>query len=101
MSYSQTQYRLSYPFSIFNLSYNSSFICQLLSWDWTSYTIKRKALRVTSPIGAQRSTYFLQLPYTYSLPLMTFLDIPHWFVSQFIFMLRVNTYAEDNTLDPE
>ena len=87
--------------SFLYFSYNSIFTCQLLSREWTSYTIKRKALRVTSPTGVQRSTYFLQLPYTYSLPLMAFSGILHWLVSQSIFLARVNTYDEDDEIDSD
>ena len=85
--------------SFLYLSYNSIFTCELLSWEWTSYTQKRKSLRVTSPTGVQRSTYFLQLPYTYSLPLMAFSGLLHWLVSQSIFLARVTSYYEDGTID--
>ena len=86
--------------SLLYLSYNSLFTCQLLSREWTSYTTKRKPLRVTSPIGRQRSTYFLQLPYTYSLPLMAFSGVLHWLVSQSIFLARVSFYDESGQIDP-
>ena len=84
--------------SVLYLSYNSIFTCQLLSREWTGYTTKRKPLRVTSPTGRQRSTYFLQLPYTYSLPLMAFSGILHWLVSQSIFLAKVNYYDENDNI---
>ena len=85
--------------SFLYLSYNSIFTCQLLSQEWTSYTSKRKPLRVTSPTGSQRSTYFLQLPYTYSLPLMAFSGLLHWLVSQSIFLARVTIYDGPDSID--
>ncbi|MCJ1312051.1 hypothetical protein MMC25_005725 [Agyrium rufum] len=85
--------------SFLYFSYNSIFTCELLSREWTSYTQERKSLRVTSPTGIQRSTYFLQLPYTYALPLMVFSGLLHWLVSQSIFLAQVNYYNIDGTHD--
>ncbi|KAF2653614.1 hypothetical protein K491DRAFT_661661 [Lophiostoma macrostomum CBS 122681] len=48
----------------------------------------RKALRVTRPQGQQRSTYFLQLPYRWALPLMITSGILHWLMSQSLFFVR-------------
>lgn len=51
------------------LTYNGLFTCMLLADEWSGHAKERKTLRVTSPIGQQRSTYRLQLPYKYSIPL--------------------------------
>ncbi|MCJ1308393.1 hypothetical protein MMC25_002046 [Agyrium rufum] len=80
--------------SFLYLYYNNIFTCELLNQEWTSYTQKRKSLRVTDPAGAQCSTYFLQLPYTYAMPLMAFSGLLHWLVSQSIFLAQVNYYDE-------
>lgn len=46
-----------------------------------------KALRVTNPQGQQSSTYFLQLPYRYSLPLLITSILLHWVLSGCIYLL--------------
>lgn len=60
-------------------------ICTQL--EWTSYAKHRKGLRVSSDkCGSQRSTYFLQLPYRYSVPLLAIFGILHWLLSQSCFV---------------
>ena len=69
---------------------NGIFTCMLLAEEWSAYATKRKFLRVTSPTGGQRSTYRLQLPYRYGVPLLIGSSVLHWLVSQSIFLIRVN-----------
>jgi hypothetical protein len=77
-------------------SYNGLFTCMLLGQEWTSYAHHRKGLRVSrAPDGAQRSTYFLQLPYRVSLPLMGLSGLLHYLVSQSIFLVAVDIYEAD------
>ena len=76
--------------SFLYFAYNGLFTCMLLAEEWSLYATKRKFLRVTSPTGGQRSTYRLQLPYRYGIPLLMGSCILHWFVSQSIFLARVN-----------
>lgn len=75
--------------SFLYLTYNGLFTCMLLASEWRGYAETRKALRVTSAIGKQRSTYWLQLPYRYSVPLLVASGTLHWLVSQSIFLARV------------
>jgi hypothetical protein len=79
-------------------SYNGLFTCMLLGREWASYAHHRKSLRVSrAPDGAQRSTYFLQLPYRVSLPLMGLSGLIHYFVSQSIFLVAVDIYEVDGS----
>ena len=64
------------------LTYNGLYTCMLMAGEWSDYAHKRKPLRVTSPVGAQRSTYRLQLPYKYGIPLTVLSGTLHWLVSQ-------------------
>lgn len=75
--------------SFLYLTYNGLFSCMLLMEEWNGFAHERKTLRVTSPIGIQRSSYWLQLPYTYGIPLLVMSGILHWLVSQSIFLARV------------
>jgi hypothetical protein len=53
--------------SILYLNYNGLFSCMLAADEWSRFRQTRKSLRVTSPSGQQRSTYFLSLPYKYAI----------------------------------
>ena len=75
--------------SFLYFAYNGIFTCMLLAEEWSAYASKRRFLRVTSPKGGQRSTYRLQLPYRYGIPLLIGSSALHWFVSQSIFIARV------------
>ncbi|PSN72268.1 hypothetical protein BS50DRAFT_617555 [Corynespora cassiicola Philippines] len=79
--------------------YNGLFTAMLLGREWASYSDKRKGLRVSSaPSGEQRSTYFLQLPYRFSIPLMILNALLHWLVSQSLFFVSIESYDIDNHL---
>jgi hypothetical protein len=74
-------------------SYNALFTSFLLSHEWTSYAHKKKGLRVSrDPVGEQRTEYFLQLPYRFSVPLMMLSGTLHWLVSQAIFLVAIDFY---------
>lgn len=60
--------------------------------EWNNLAVSRKGLRVTDPIGHQRSTYSLQIPYRWSLPLVTLSGILHWLLSQSLFLVRIDFY---------
>lgn len=64
----------------------------LLSYEWLSYAHKRAGLRVShAPNGSkQRSTYFLQLPYRFGIPLVVLSGTMHWLVSQSIFVVAID-----------
>ena len=70
----------------------------LLSREWVSYARSRKGLRVHWPRGAQRATYWLSLPYRYSMPLLVTSGLIHWLLSQSIFVAQVNIYSIDEVL---
>ena len=57
--------------------------------EWSDFVLERKTLRVSNPKGAQRSTYFLQLPYKMGVPLIVVSGLLHWLVSQSIFLVVV------------
>lgn len=75
--------------SFLYLTYNALFTCMLVAKEWNQFAHKRKTLRVTNPVGEQRSSYWLQLPYTYSIPLLIMSSLLHWLVSQTLFFVRI------------
>lgn len=66
--------------------------------EWNNMATSRKGLRVTQPHGAQRSTYFLQLPYKWSIPLLISSGTLHWLLSQSFFLVRVDFYSRDGKM---
>ena len=70
-------------------------ICTFLASaeEWNNLADTRKGLRVSRPIGQQRSTYFLQLPYKWAVPLITASSVLYWLLSQSFFFVQVSTFA--------
>jgi hypothetical protein len=68
------------------LLYNVLFTRLLAAKEWASMSMSFKPLRVTAPRGQQVSSYRLQLPYSYSVPLLGLSTLLHWLVSNSIFL---------------
>ncbi|KAI5779603.1 hypothetical protein EDC01DRAFT_731135 [Geopyxis carbonaria] len=81
--------------SFLYLTYNAIFTGMLMASELDNFAARAKSLRVTKPIVDQRSTYWLQLPYTYSVPLMILSGTLHWLASQSLFLLRGH-YKDEN-----
>jgi len=69
------------------LAFNGLFTRLHMAKEWSSMSIQYKALRVSNPRGEQNSTYFLQLPYRYSIPLLIVSISLHWVLSGCIYLL--------------
>lgn len=82
---------LSYLYVCFNAIITS----MLVGHEWAKFFSKGKALRVTSPTGQQRSTYWLQVPFRYALPLAALSALLHWLASQSIFMVQISVLLQD------
>lgn len=85
--------------SIIYFAYNAILTSMCTASEAARYARVRRGLRVSSgPRGKQRSTYMLQLPMRYALPLLALSAVLHWLVSQAIFVLHVRWYAPDGSL---
>jgi len=80
--------------SLLYMSLNALLTCFRVEAEWQSYAVKRKPLRVSSPLKGQRSTYFLSLPLRYALPLMATFTTLHWMLSQSIFLTVLAVYDQ-------
>ncbi|KAH7323199.1 hypothetical protein B0I35DRAFT_510389 [Stachybotrys elegans] len=79
--------------SIVYVVYNTLFTTLAIATEWNSYSIQKKGLRVSSlRQGDQRASYFLQLPYRYSLPLIVVSGLLHWLLSQSLFVVALDEY---------
>ncbi|KAF2716324.1 hypothetical protein K431DRAFT_257778 [Polychaeton citri CBS 116435] len=85
--------------SVLYLMYNSLYTFMCLADEWSKFAGRRKPLRVTTPHGQQRSTYYLQLPYWYGIPLIIASATLHWLVSQSIFLARIDVYSDGQAVD--
>jgi hypothetical protein len=74
--------------SFIMLIYNALFTSMLSGLEWNGYAKSRKPLRVASRRAGQRSSYYLQLPYWYVLPLMVTSGLLHWITSLSLFLVR-------------
>ena len=75
--------------------YNNCLTRMMLGREYASYASHRKPLRVSRPEGEQRSTYRLQLPYRYSVPLMVSMTVLHWLVARSIFLVDIGVFDYD------
>jgi hypothetical protein len=78
--------------SLLYIMLNGVLSCIFLAREWNRYGFARKTLRVTSPAGSQRSSYYLQIPYRYGLPFLVLSGLMHWLVSQSIFLVKITEY---------
>ncbi|KAJ9137541.1 hypothetical protein NKR23_g9138 [Pleurostoma richardsiae] len=77
------QLLLSFAYLVYN-----SFITKFLAGqEWARMSRGYNSLRVTHPQGEQKSTYRLQLPYSYSIPMITISILLHWIMSRTFYIL--------------
>jgi hypothetical protein len=78
------------------LALNNILSTMLAMAEWCAYAIDRprKGLRVSSPAPytAQRSKYFLSVPFKWAIPSMVSLTLLHWLVSQMLFFSDLDIY---------
>lgn len=84
--------------SLIYFSYNYLLTVMLLSQEWSRFYLVKKPLRVSKPIGEQRSTYFLSLPYRYGVPLIIASSTLHWLISQSLFLRASSSSSSTCTL---
>lgn len=85
--------------SLLYIIYNRMYTCMSLSKEWHSLAHKSQSLRVTNPKGSQRSTYFLSLPYHYSLLILIISVSTHWILSQSLFLVAIDVFSLTGTFD--
>lgn len=81
--------------SFLYIFYNNILTRQVVGDEWVRFLHEdgKKVLRVTSPEGMQRSSYFLSLPLKYSIPLMILSILLHWLISQSIFLVQSSAFG--------
>jgi hypothetical protein len=80
--------------SIIYLMINALFTAMFVGLEWSRFAFNKKGLRVSGKArGNQRSTYFLQLPYRFGVPLAAISTALHLLVSQSIFIVSIEVYT--------
>lgn len=86
-------------FSFIYFQWNAIFTSMLMGKEWNDFSIERKSLRVSDePQHKQRSYYFLQLPFRFSVPLVAVSIVLHWVLSQAIFILAIEVMEKDTSI---
>ncbi|PYI07679.1 hypothetical protein BO78DRAFT_428803 [Aspergillus sclerotiicarbonarius CBS 121057] len=91
------------PQLILSITYflaNGLLTCMLVAAEWDRYAHQRRPLRVSWPQGQQRSTYYLSLPYRYSVPLLILSTTLHWLLSQSLFFVNVQGFDVSGQENP-
>lgn len=83
--------------SVQYLLFNGLLSSMLAADEWNKFLVKRKTLRVSYPKGIQRSSYFLSLPFKYSIPLAASSTALHWLLSQSVFIIQTVQYQTPNS----
>jgi hypothetical protein len=81
--------------SVCYLTFNSLCTAMAGAYEWNHLAVTRKGLRVTKPKGQQRSTYFLQLPFKWAIPLTVTSGLLHWLISESFFFIRLDMQDRD------
>jgi hypothetical protein len=68
--------------------------------EWSRFGSKHATLRTSRPKGCQRSTYYLSLPYKYSVPLNVLLSSLHWLISQSVFLAEAHAFSPTGQREP-
>ena len=85
--------------AIFYILINSMLSTFLVQLEFSKMHKVRKPLRVSEPIGIQRSSYFISMPLRYGIPLYLFSGMTHWLISQSLFLARITALFPDGSVD--
>jgi hypothetical protein len=69
------------------LAYNGLLTRIFSEFEWASYSQAYTSLRVTQRKGEQLSTYRLQLPLRWSIPLLVISTLLHWLFSNCLYII--------------
>ncbi|KGO53592.1 hypothetical protein PEX2_062000 [Penicillium expansum] len=79
--------------------YNNALTRMLLVAEYNDFGVERKPLRVSFPTGEQRSTYYLSIPYRYSVPFVVLSTLAHWLASEALSFVQIIPRDAQGNLD--
>ncbi|GIZ44544.1 hypothetical protein CKM354_000774000 [Cercospora kikuchii] len=80
------------------LFYNNLVTCMVLAGEYAEYASSPTPLRVSRPKDKQRSTYWLQIPYKYSIPMLSLSALLHWLISRSLFFIKLEVMDPSGNL---
>lgn len=87
--------------SAFYYLYNAIITSMHAAEEWSGFATERKTLRVSQPEKGQRSTYWLNLPWSYSAPLLILSALMHWLVSRSLYLVRISIIGPRGEPQPD
>ncbi|KAF2674899.1 hypothetical protein BT63DRAFT_449888 [Microthyrium microscopicum] len=85
--------------SMVYVQYNSLLTCMLANREWNRYATEKKPIRVSTPVGLQRSSYYISMPWRYGVPLMAATSFIQWSLSQSMFVVLQDTEGPTQEFD--
>ncbi|KAI4107154.1 MAG: hypothetical protein LQ345_007158, partial [Seirophora villosa] len=85
--------------SLLYLAYNAVLTAMLVANEWDEFGKTRKTLRLTSPQGHQRSSYFISVPLKYGLPVLVAFGALHYTISQSVFLVYLIRFLSNGVED--
>lgn len=85
--------------SLFYIAYNTMLTTFLAQREFSRMHRSRRTLRVSEPVGDQRSSYPISLPFRYGLPLQVSSAAMNWLISQALFLARITALNPDGSVD--
>lgn len=85
--------------SVLYILINAMLSAFLVQREFSRLFLKRKPLRVSDPLGFQRSSFFISLPLRYGISLYGSSALLHWLISQSMFLARIAALRPDGTVD--
>jgi hypothetical protein len=80
--------------SLINMLYNGCLTSIILIETWNSFSQQHRSLRVTVPLGQQKSQYYLTIPYRYAIPLLVMTGTFHWLISESFFLVSLKAFRD-------
>ncbi|GIZ48253.1 hypothetical protein CKM354_001132100 [Cercospora kikuchii] len=87
--------------SLAYIFYNNILTCMIMAGEFARFATTRKSLRVSRPKGTQRSTFWLTVPYKWSISMLSASAILHWLVARSLFYVQIDAIdPHGNRRDP-
>jgi len=78
---------------------NALLSCIFANREWYNYASERKSLRVSAPVGLQRSSYYISMPWKFAIPFIITFAFLHYILSQSIFVISLESVLANGEID--
>jgi hypothetical protein len=85
-------------YSAVYMLFNFLITSMMVSYSWSKFGQRHISLRTSSPVGEQRSTYRLSMPYKLGIPMIALSALLHWLASQSVFLAQITDSNNEATI---